>query len=408
VTTPAPASGTEPVLRSGTEPVLRSGTEPAIALVFSPEAWVERFHRHVADHGGARVRQIVLDPALALDEAYDALVVSHRWPGLTRPFVAAVRAQGRVVLGVFDPDEPAGRDHLVDLGADAVVSADASPDRFVEALGALATSPAGAAAIRPSIDAPAPATSAPVAVTGIAGAGVSEIALGMAARSARRSVVLVDAQEHAPSLAARLGLPFEPGIRQAIDAAVHGDGDVRSAAVPVARGLHVVAGFPSAAAAATATSSELVHVLAALGRSGSTTVVDVAAAGTTIAPAVLRAAGVVVVVAPATPVAVTRLLGWFATARPWLGARRVHVVFNRAPRERFRRAELEHELTRTFTPEAVWFVPTCRRVDDAVWRGAVVGRGPFSDAVARLARVAVADAPTVAVSSTPPLGRDVA
>ncbi len=390
-----------------TEPVLRSGTEPAIALVFSPEAWVERLHRHVADHGGARVRQIVLDPVLALDEAYDVLVVSHRWPGLTRPFVAAVRAQGRAVLGVFDPDEPAGHDHLVDLGADAVVGADEPPARFVEAIGALAASPAGTVPARPTARAPEPSHRAPVAVTGIAGSGVTEIALGIAGRSARRSVVLVDAQEHAPALAARLGLPFEPGLRQAIDAVVHGDGDVRCALVPVARGLQVVPGFPSATAAGTATSSDLVHVLAALGRTGSTAVVDVAGAGATIAPAVLRAAGVLVVVAPATPIGVTRLLAWFAAARSGLGARHVHVVLNRAPRERFRRAELEHELTRTFTPEGVWFVPACRRVDDAVWRGAVVGRGPFHDAVTRLARAAVVDIPAAAPSA-PPVGRSAA
>ena len=63
--------------------------EPTIALVFSPEPWVERLHRHLADHGGARVRDIVLEPALALEDHYDTLVVSHRWPGLTRPFVDA-------------------------------------------------------------------------------------------------------------------------------------------------------------------------------------------------------------------------------------------------------------------------------------------------------------------------------
>ena len=40
--------------------------EPTIALVFSPELWVERLHHHLTDHGGARVRQIVLEPALAL------------------------------------------------------------------------------------------------------------------------------------------------------------------------------------------------------------------------------------------------------------------------------------------------------------------------------------------------------
>src|SRR6266511_3644064 len=54
--------------------------EPEVALVFSPESWVEGVHRHLTDHGGARVRQVVMDPALALEEDYDTLIVSHRWP----------------------------------------------------------------------------------------------------------------------------------------------------------------------------------------------------------------------------------------------------------------------------------------------------------------------------------------
>ena len=86
--------------------------EPSIALVFSPEIWVEELHRHLADHGGARVRQIVMEPSVALEEEYDTLVVSHRWPALSRPLITGVHDRGRRVLGVFDPDEPQGRDHL--------------------------------------------------------------------------------------------------------------------------------------------------------------------------------------------------------------------------------------------------------------------------------------------------------
>src|SRR5207244_4496005 len=115
--------------------------------VFSPESWVEDLHRHFADHGGARVRQIVLDPALALEEEYDTLVVSHRWPALTRAFVEAVHARSRRVLGVFDPDEPAGRDHLAALGVDATVAAGAPADEFVDALAGLAPTRDGRSAV---------------------------------------------------------------------------------------------------------------------------------------------------------------------------------------------------------------------------------------------------------------------
>lgn len=113
------------------------GTEPSVALVFSPEVWVEDLHRHLSHHGGARVRQIVVEPSIALEEDYEVLVVSDRWPALTFGFVGAVHARGRSILGVFDPDEPAGKDHLLELGVDATIAGDADVVEFVTALRAL-------------------------------------------------------------------------------------------------------------------------------------------------------------------------------------------------------------------------------------------------------------------------------
>src|SRR5215213_4746536 len=113
--------------------------EPSVGLVFSPEVWVEELHRHLSHHGGARVQQIVVEPSVALDEEYDVLVVSDRWPALTYGFVGAVHGRGRRVLGVFDPEEPAGKDHLVDLGVDATIAADADVTEFVAVICALDT-----------------------------------------------------------------------------------------------------------------------------------------------------------------------------------------------------------------------------------------------------------------------------
>ena len=89
-----------------------SVAEPTVALVFSPEGWVEQLHRHLADHGGARIRQIVVEPSTLRDEEFDVLVVSHRWPTLTPVLVRRVQEAGARVLGVFDRDEPAAREHL--------------------------------------------------------------------------------------------------------------------------------------------------------------------------------------------------------------------------------------------------------------------------------------------------------
>ncbi len=159
--------------------------EPTVALVFSPEPWVEDLHRHLVHHGGARVRQIVVEPSVALEEEYDALVVSDRWPALTNRFVGQVHQQGRRVLGVFDPDEPAGKDHLLALGVDATIPGDAPMAEFVGALADLGPLAAvehirRVAATRADDDQPVrPADRRQlVVVSGPRGSGVTETAVG--------------------------------------------------------------------------------------------------------------------------------------------------------------------------------------------------------------------------------------
>ena len=83
----------------------------------------------------------------------------------------------------------------------------------------------------------------------------------------------------------------------------------------------------------------------------------------------------------------TRLLGW-AAALP-AGVAPVHLVLNRAPTDRYQRAELTGEIYRTFTPASLTFVPSDRRVERAAWTGELVPRGPFTTGVAALAQTAV-------------------
>jgi hypothetical protein len=342
--------------------------EPTIALVFSPELWVERLHRHLTDHGGARVRQIVLEPALALEDEYDTLVVSHRWPGLTRSFVDAVHHRSRCVLGVFDPDEVAGREHLVALGVDGTIRSDVAVSEFVKVLTVL--TPVRLTDARGTeIVAPQSVRNGPIVVSGPAGAGTSEVALGLAAAIAGRgeAAVLVDADELASSTAARLGLALVRAGR------------------PV---FEVVCGLPSLAAVAQIRPGDVLEVAGALGNLRSHVLVEVSGVpNVEIARVVVGDAGVLVGVGAAHPVGVTRLLGW-AAALP-AGVAPVHLVLNRAPTDRYQRAELTGEIYRTFTPASLTFVPSDRRVERAAWTGELVPRGPFTNGVAALAQTAV-------------------
>jgi hypothetical protein len=256
--------------------------EPTVALVFSPEQWVEDLHRHLVHHGGARVRQIVVEPSVALEEEYDALVVSDRWPALTARFVDAVHHAGRRVLGVFNPDEPAGKDHLLTLGVDTTIAGDAPMVEFVAALHELG--PLVAAIDRAPCRGEGRTDLSTrggslLVVSGPRGSGTTEVAVGLAAALGARgsSVVLVDAHESAPAVAGRLGLGLEPNLRSAVDALHYGLGDLDGSTVraPLASAFGVVAGFPSPIAAAQVTASEVVGVVLALRERHQAVVVDV-------------------------------------------------------------------------------------------------------------------------------------
>ncbi len=313
--------------------------EPTVALVFSPEPWVEELHRHLAHHGGARVRQVVVEPAVALDEEYDALVVSDRWPALTLGFVRAVHGRGRRVVGVFDPEEPAGKDHLLALGVDATIAGDSPMAEFVDALADLDIS--APHTIGAGVDTVADAGAACdrrlgplVVVSGPRGSGVTEVAVTLAALAARRApVVLVDAHEVAPSVAGRLGLDLEPNLRSAIDACAHGLGDLAATiACPpgAAASLGVVAGFPSPVAATQVTAGDVLGVVDTV-RDGHACVVD-ADEASPVASVLLGAATAIVGVAGASPVGVVRALEWAAVVRRRVPATPIHLAVNRAPR----------------------------------------------------------------------------
>jgi MinD-like ATPase involved in chromosome partitioning or flagellar assembly len=383
--------------------------EPEVALVFSPDAWVEGLHRHLTDHGGARVRQVVMDPSLAFDEEYGTIVVSHRWPALTRTFVDAIHQRRRRILGVFDPDEPGGEEYLLSLGVDRVLGSDASMALFVDALTALAPERERAA---PTVDAlEAAIEGSPVskpstdgaashrrlfAVGGTPGAGSTEVAIGVATVLSQLGdrTVLVDADDVVPSIAQRLGLPIEPNLRSAIESVEYGMRDLRDTLVHRTRELAVLCGLPNVDAWSQIRPTEVVDVVEALAQTRRHVVAnvgsrleDVGRGGRGrygITRAMVAEASTLVGVGPATPVGVTRLLGWVTDVRALNPTAPIHLVANRTPRDAFRKAEIEQEICRTFQPVTLSFLPHDPRVERAAWAGSAVEYGPYTKAVADL------------------------
>ncbi len=381
--------------------------EPEVALVFTPEQWVEELHRHLTDHGGARVRQIVVEPGVALEETYDVLIASYRWPALTHAFVADVQARGRVVLGVFDREEPAARARLTALGVDAEIESDAGPDAFVDLLVALQSrrTVAPAAAVRDMTPA---RRGRVVVVGGPAGAGRTEVAVHLAASMAD---VLVDADDVTPAVASRLGLPIEPNLRTAIDALEHGRGELRSSLVAIPHTqCAAVVGLPNASGWSQVRVGEVMRVVEGFVADPTVVVADCGASleevggpprgRNAVARALVLDADAIVAVCPATPVGIARFLTWVIEARRLAPFVPMIVAVNRAPSSRFRRGEIYEELTRSLPPAPIEFLADDRRVTDAAWLGGLARTGPFARAIARIAEL-VAQMPRASADADP-------
>ena len=363
--------------------------EPEAALVFTPEPWVEELHRHLTDHGGARVRQVVVDPRVALDESYDVLIVSDRWPALTHAFVADVHALGRTVLGVFDREQPAGRAHLVELGVDALVASDAGPKAVVAALAAL---PIGASApvVAPLDSDPPKGRGQILVVGGASGSGRTEVAVHLAHAL---GAVVVDADDVAPSVGQRVGAPVEPNVRTAIEAAEHGRGSI-TACIAHAADVAVVAGVPNPRAWTHTRPGEIVRVVEHVARAFGTAVVDIGASledvpGSArtrfgVARALVVEADVLVGVAVATPVGVGRFLSWVVEARALAPETPIVAVVNRAPKDSFRRRELFAEIHDIGACSEIVFIGDDPRLATAMWDARLATRGAFARGITQL------------------------
>lgn len=379
--------------------------EPVIALAFTPEAWVESLHRYFTDHGGARVRQLLMDPAVAFDDDYEVLVAGARWPALTPGLVAELHDRHRKVLGVADREDRGSIDVLTHAGVDRIVMADAAPLEFLEALVLLAPERQGPTAIRDTGPTSVP-TARRIVVRGPAGSGATEVAVALAAHtSASAPTALIDLDEVAPSVAQRLALPIEPNLRTAIDAVEFGIGEFGigesgGPAAPAATdsaALRVITGLPNAAAWSHVRVPEVERVVRAIARDRDIVIADIAAPLETIgsptrpryaiARSMLAAADVVVAVGTASPVGVTRLVQWLADAHTVIEAATVHVVLNRAPRDAFRVNELVAEFERCYRATSVTTIADDPAVARAMWVGAFVGRGAFHTATARVANL---------------------
>lgn len=262
----------------------------------------------------------------------------------------------------------------------------------------------------PPVDARGPSEPAPprpqvIAVWGPAGApGRSTIAIELAVELARggRHVGLVDADSHAPSIALALGLADEaPGFAAACRQAELGGVDARELtriSAPLGRtGVDVLTGLNRPSRWPELTETRVTAALAACREWVDYTVVDVASSlerdeeivsdldgprRNAATLAALRSADLVVAVAGADPLGVSRFLRSYADLRSTIGSTRVCVLANRLRPGALgidARGQVRRTLDRFGGISDVWFVPTDPRGADA----ALLAARPIADVAPR-------------------------
>jgi len=285
----------------------------------------------------------------------------------------------------------------------------------------LSAPPVRSAAVPGEAGAGGPARPRVIAVWGPAGSpGRSTLAIELAVELARggRHVGLVDADSHAPSIALALGLADEaPGFAAACRQSELGGVDARELtriSAPIgSTGVDVLTGLNRPSRWPELSGSRVAAALAACREWADYTVVDVAAplerdeeivsdldgprrnAATL---AALRAADLVVAVAAADPLGISRFLRAYPELRATIGATPVAVVANRLRPGALgidARGQVRRTLDRFGGITDVWFVPTDPRAADAALLAArpiadVAPRSPITLALRRFVGEAVA------------------
>lgn len=364
--------------------------ELELALAASSRQWADTLHRFLADHGGARVRTVVMGAEQVVNEVYDVLLIDDVCSFLTPRLVEQARRHGRLVIGVFEAQDGSdAKRRLLDCGVDDVVEADASPDEFLAVIGRVRQ-------LVPHFPEPRPVETAAVAggqliVVGSppGGCGATEVALAL---GGHLQGILVDADDVAPSLAQRVGTPLHPNLRTAIDVVHHQGGEVDTFLAEGAP-VKMVAGLAHGDDWTQVHPGEVEAVIAELRGIWPRVIVNVGAGLERpllgegrfgLARSLVAGAGTIVGVGLPTPVGITRLVRWLDEARVLAPDAEIMAVVNRVDRSSFRRAEIRAELERSAPGVDVVFVPEDPRVTEAAWAGGEVGRGPFRRAVAKL------------------------
>lgn len=320
----------------------------------------------------------------AIASSFDVLFVDDICSFLTPRLVAAVKAKGAEVVGVFlSSDGSDAKRRLLECGISDVIETEATPNEFVEK---------AAAAIAHRVVAAEPSTphktgALSVGIVGAAqGVGATELAVSLSTQLTRTtSVALVDADPALPSVAQRLDLSVHPNIRTVLDESLHPSGGL-AASIQQAGEVMVVGGVADAAHATPLNRSELSIVVDSMQQIARVVVLDLGPFDRTTAGAFGRLS-TTAIVGSADPVGVTRLIRASQNLTEVVGGRRLVLVVNKTPSRPYYQAEIRAEVANALPGLPLVLLPFDRKMNTSNWEGSVADRGAFAKGVKDVARV---------------------
>ena len=366
--------------------------EPVVSIASSQRAWAAELLRFLSDYGGARLQGTVLTGADALEQDYEVLIIDDIASFLSPRLIERVRRSRRKIVGVYDPEVGDGRPRLMEMGVDAAIESDAGPDEFLEIVASLS---AGGRSVITDVSVATAAETPNRQISVVVGNDLaSDLALALAGSfsSGRRSTVLVDADTLEPSIAQRLSMPLVPNLLTALDALVQLRGDISDSLSTGPEGMALLTGLPQSGEWETIKAGDTVDLVEQLSTQFDEVVVKLSpsiedlsqfggkAGRHEVARSLTRIAGDITYLAEPTPLGLARCLAWVAQVRQ-LTTARIHVAFGDAPSSLYQRGELAEELTRSFVPASIVWLPVDPKRVRSAWNGESIPSGPFKKAV---------------------------
>lgn len=385
-----------------------------VGLALSARPWRGALQRHCRDHVADVSIALVRDGLDANDSGLDVVVLDDDTSWLSIPLLTQLRESGIVVVGLYDPLEADGHGerHLQRLGVDAVLPCSLAVEDLLDALRSMA--PDREAEERFAELAEAEGSRVPrsarqvLAVGGPAGAGATEVAVGLAQLWGGIRPLLIDVDETHPSIARRLGLGIHPHIVTAIEA-LRGERvaiDGRAArtieeclAHPAIGGValpfDVICGLASRDDWSLLRADDVGGLIEELAARWPVVVAKLGpnledlsryVGRYEVSRTVVRRATRVIGVCEGSPVGVLRFVDWLVDAVAIAGETPIDVIVNRVPSSPTARVQIDESLREIAGDRIgdIAFAPRDKRVERAAWDAGLVHRGSFIKAIAAL------------------------